>query len=63
MDMSELDPRGEVIRNMNVGRAKVAKPPLTPRQEHLVREFCDDEGVILDADRPLLKQLLQSNST
>lgn len=56
------DKRQGVIDRMNAGRLEKGRPALTPRQEHLVREFADDEGVINEEDAPLLKVLLQSNS-
>jgi hypothetical protein len=58
-----IDARGEVIARMNDGRGNVGKAPLTPRQEHLVREFVDDNGNIESPDdQQLLYNLLQSNS-
>lgn len=60
--MEYLDKRQEVIDRMNAGRLQRGNQPLIPRQEHLVREFFDDEGVIADEDKELLFQLLQSNS-
>lgn len=56
------DKRGLVITRMNEGRARTGKPPLIPRQEHIVREFVDDDGQVADADRALFTELLQSNS-
>jgi hypothetical protein len=56
------DKRQEVIDRMNVGRQQSGKPALTPRQEHLVREFVTDEGLVADEDRELFRNLLQSNS-
>lgn len=53
------DPRGAVIDRMNAGRAQRGQPPLTPRQEHLVREFTNDEGTVLEQE--LLRDLLKSN--
>lgn len=66
MDFLEVPPpedkRGLVITRMNEGRAKTGKPPLIPRQEHIVREFVDDDGQVDPADRPLFEELLKSNS-
>ena len=62
MEPDYTDVRKGVIDRMNAGREKAGKTHLTLRQEHLVREFTDDEGVIAEADQPLLVQLLQSNS-
>lgn len=59
-DFSGLDKRQAVIDKMNSGRASRGQSPLTPRQEHLVREFMDDEGNILEQD--VLMNLLKSNS-
>lgn len=56
-----VDKRGLVIDRMNAGRKDAGFPALTPRQEHLVREFFDDEGVLAEEDKPLLLSLLQSN--
>lgn len=57
------DKRQEVIDRMNAGRGQAGKLMLTPRQEHLVREFVDDEGTIAsEEDQQLLYNLLQSNS-
>jgi len=61
-DFEYADKRQEVIDRMNAGRTERHQPPLTPRQEHLVREFIDDEGLLADADRELFRNLLQSNS-
>lgn len=58
-----VDKRGDVIARMNTGRAKSGKPKLTPRQEHIVREFVDDDGQLDPADRALFEELLKSNST
>jgi hypothetical protein len=55
------DHRQAVIDRMNAGRLERGQTALTPRQEHLVREFADDEGVIAEEDVPLLRELLQSN--
>jgi hypothetical protein len=55
-----IDRRQAVIDRMNTGRAASGKPVLTPRQEHLVREFTDDDGNVLEQE--LLLSLLQSNS-
>lgn len=57
-----MDKRQEVIDKMNAGRAERGQALLTPRQEHLVREFFDDEVGISPEDRPLLMELLKSNS-
>lgn len=54
------DKRQEVIDKMNASRLERGQASLIPRQEHLVREFVTDEGVIEEAE--LLLQLLQSNS-
>jgi hypothetical protein len=63
MTSDYVDARGEVIARMNEGRGNVGKPMLTPRQEHLVREFVDDNGNIESAeDQQILHNLLQSNS-
>lgn len=56
------DVRGQIIARMNAGRASRGYPVLTPRQEHLVREFFDDTGRISDEDASLLESLLRSNS-
>lgn len=56
------DKRQEVIDRMNAGRLQTGKPALTPRQEHIVREFVSDEGLVADEDRELFRNLLQSNS-
>lgn len=58
----ELDKRQAVIDRMNAGRQQAGKSPLIPRQEHLVREFTDDEGNVAQEDHDLLYRLLQSNS-
>jgi len=55
-----IDKRQAVIDKMNDGRARRGQVRLTPRQEHLVREFTDDEGQVLEQE--LLLNLLQSNS-
>lgn len=65
--MSEItfdynDHRQGVIDRMNAGRLERGQPALIPRQEHLVREFVDDEGNIADEDAELLGKLLRSNS-
>lgn len=60
MDFDYIDKRQGVIDRMNAGRSRVGKTPLSPRQEHLVREFTDDEGQVLEQE--LLVNLLQSNS-
>lgn len=61
-DEYELDKRKKVIDRMNEGRTQAGKAPLIPRQEHLVREFTDDEGNVAPENMPLLRDLLQSNS-
>jgi hypothetical protein len=61
-EFNYTDKRQEVIDRMNAGRLERGQAVLIPRQEHLVREFTDDEGVISEEDLPLLKSLLQSNS-
>ena len=55
-----MDKRQSVIDRMNAGRTAKGKEPLNPRQEHLVREFTDDEGNVLEQD--VLFNLLQSNA-
>jgi len=55
-----MDKRQAVIDRMNTGRTTSGKAPLTPRQEHLVREFTDEDGNVLEQE--LLLNLLQSNS-
>lgn len=62
MEFMYEDRRKQVIDRMNQGRLERGGTPLTPRQEHLVREFADDNGLIAEEDKPLLLQLLQSNS-
>lgn len=56
------DNRQKIIDAMNDGRRSRGDLPLTSRQEHLVREFTDDEGNIAVEDRDLLRNLLRSNS-
>lgn len=62
MEFLYEDRRKQVIDRMNQGRLERGQGALNPRQEHLVREFADDNGVIAEEDKPLLLQLLQSNS-
>jgi hypothetical protein len=62
MRLPDPDKRGELIAEFNDKRARLGQPPLTPRQEHLVREFSDDSGGIEDKELPLLRGLLASNS-
>lgn len=57
-----VDKRQEVIDRMNAGRLQTGKAALNRRQEHIVREFFDENGFLAEADRPLLVHLLQSNS-
>lgn len=60
--MEYLDKRQQVIDTMNAKRLERGQVALIPRQEHIVREFVDDEGNIAEEDVDLLLQLLQSNS-
>lgn len=62
MNVTMNPARQAVIDRMNAGRAQRGQGTLTLRQQHLVCEFTDEEGVIADSDKPLLMQLLQSNS-
>jgi hypothetical protein len=55
------DKRQKIIDRMNAGRLERGQAALTPRQEHLVREFVDDEGEPQEVE--LLGQLLASNSS
>jgi hypothetical protein len=56
------DNRQAVIDRMNAGRLERGDGVLIPRQEHLVREFFDDDGVISPEDVELFKELMRSNS-
>lgn len=60
--MDTTDLRANAISAFNAERAKIGLPPLTARQEHLVREFTDDNGKISAKDVALFRQLLESNS-
>jgi hypothetical protein len=62
MRLPDPDKRGELIAGFNDRRARLGQPPLTPRQEHLVREFSDDNGMIEDKELQPLRDLLASNS-
>lgn len=56
------DKRQAIIDRMNAGRLQRGESPLIARQEHLVREFFDDDGTIGPDDADLLRELLASNS-
>lgn len=60
--MDGTDKRQAVIDHMNAKRRERGQRPLIARQEHLVREFTDDDGLIQHEDVDLLMSLLASNS-
>jgi hypothetical protein len=62
MRPKDPDKRAELIDRLNTRRVEKGASVLTPRQEHLVREFADDDGVVPDRDLDSLRYLLESNS-
>ena len=59
----DTDVRGAFITKMNDGLKARGEALLTPRQEHLVREFVNDEGRVSPKDIDLFNALLASNSS
>lgn len=60
--MEYTDKRQRTIDSMNAKRLERGQTALIPRQEHLVREFTDEDGTIAAEDVDLLLSLLASNS-